>query len=92
MKTIAKLSLTAALFVAFASLAQAGDPGPRWQAELQRQQQAERNRPVTTVAVYSRAGLGSCPMQVQAQRAETHFEYRTNAHGQSIGVYVPGSK
>jgi hypothetical protein len=90
MKTIAKLSLVLAAFTAFAGSAFAGDPSARWQSELQRQQQAERNRPVTTVAVYSKGGLGN--RVVANQPAETHVEVRTNAHGQTTGAYVPGSK
>lgn len=90
MKTTTKLTLTTALIAVFASIAQAGDPSPRWHAELERQRKAERNRPVTTVAVYTRGGLGNHAMQ--AQPAETHLEFRTNAHGQTVAVYVPGRK
>lgn len=83
MKTIIKLSL---VFAAFASSAFAGDPSARWQAELQRQQTAERNRPVTTVAVRSHRGLGE--RATRNDSGELRYEFRTNAHGQTTGAYV----
>jgi|GEM_PF-6491573 len=92
MKLITKLTLALTALAAFAvTSALADDPSPRWQAETQRQQKAEHTaRTTTTVAVYSRGGLGQ--RAVQAQPSETHLEFRDNAHGQSTAVYVPGSK
>lgn len=90
MKTIAKLTLMVAALGTFAGVALAGDPTPRWQAEMQRQKLAELNRPAATIAVYNKGGLGNCAAQNQPR--ETHFEFRTNAHGQTFGVYLPGRK
>ena len=88
MKTIAKLSFTAALFVA-TSVAFADDPQLQNRLAVQRAQADRENQPATTVAVYANGrGVGRTVAR-QAPRLEARYEVTTDAHGQARGAYVP---
>lgn len=88
MKHITTFALVAATVAAIGtSAAFADDQQLQNRLALQRAQMA-RNQQTTTIAVYAhRHGVSHRTMQ--AQRAETRFELRSNAHGQTFGVWVP---
>ena len=90
MKLLTKFTLIAATFAAFGtSAAFADDQQLQNRLAIQRAQDSQGSLRTTTVAVYgNRRGVGaSCAMQ--EQRPESRFELRSNAHGQTFGVYVP---
>jgi hypothetical protein len=88
MKNISKLPLIAAtLAVIGSSAALASDSQLETRLALQRQT-AERTQATTTIAVYAdRRGVSRTA--TEADRSEPRFELRTNAHGQTYGMYVP---
>jgi hypothetical protein len=90
MKLLTKLSLIAAVFAAIGpSAAFADDQQLQNRLALQRAQMA-RDQKTTTIAVYAgERGVGRKQARTNDQRAETRFELRSNAHGQTFGVFVP---
>ena len=85
MKTVTKLSLIAATVAAFASSAAfADDSQLRNQIALQRQD-ARRNQPSTTIAVYAGRHGVSQRSAMQDQRSEVRFEWR---NGKALYVRV----
>jgi hypothetical protein len=90
MKLLTKLSLVAAALAAFGtSAAFADNQQLQNQLALNRAQNAPRAQQ-TTVAIYTgQRGLGRSEMSAPQQPAESRFELRSNAHGQTYGVYVP---
>jgi uncharacterized protein (DUF2141 family) len=51
--------------------------------------QMERDQKTTSIAVYAdRHGVGQ-RSTMQNERSETRFEFISNAHGQTIGAWVP---
>lgn len=87
MKSITKLSFLAATVAVFAtSAAYADDQQLQNQLALQRAQNTQPTR-TTTIAVYAN-GRGIGRSASQDMSADTRFELRTNAHGQTFGAYV----
>lgn len=87
MKFSTKLAFIATAVVAFgSSTAFADDPQLQTRIAAQRQA-AERDKQSTTVAVYAGGHVGHRHM-MQNQRSATRFEVRSNAHGQTYGVFV----
>lgn len=87
MKSITKLSITAA-FIAVITTAPALADNQQHQNQLamQREQNA-RAEQATTIAVYAHdRGVGQ--VVTQSTPYETRFEMRTNAQGQTYGAYV----
>ena len=88
MKSITKLSFLAATVAVIAtSAAFADDQQLQNQLALQRAQGAQSTR-TTMIAVYAN-GRGVGRSTVQDMDAESRFELRINAHGQTYGAYVP---
>ena len=90
MKTLTKLSLAVALLATLGSTAAlADDQQLRNRLDMQRAQDAKNQR-TTTVGVYAGdRGLGRTHRRADDRRSETRFELRSNAHGQTFGVWVP---
>ncbi|MEO8351736.1 MAG: hypothetical protein ABI680_08390 [Chthoniobacteraceae bacterium] len=89
MKTVTKLSLSAVVAAILGtSAALADDPQLQNRLALQRAQAATDHQ--TTIAVYAGdRGVGRSSSGSDDRRADTRFELRTNAHGQTFGVFVP---
>lgn len=88
MKNFTKLALiVAALAAVGTSAAFADDQQLQNRLALQRSQDSRR---APTIAVYAVKGLTLGRTDSTRQRAESHFELRSNAHGQTFGAYVPG--
>lgn len=90
MKSITKLSfITAAIAVIATSAAFADDLQLQNRLALDRAQNAQASWTITTtVAVYANdRGVGRS--ETQPARAESRFELRSNAHGQTFGSYLP---
>lgn len=86
MKAITSLSLILTAFAA--STALADDPQLQNRLAVER---AKATQASTTVAVYSQdRGLGHS--DVRAAKTETRFELRSNARGQTFGLFVPVNK
>jgi hypothetical protein len=89
MKLLTKLSLSVAALVAIGTTAAFADD-----SQLQNRlawQQAQNPSPVrqTTVAVYaSQRGVVRRDVNTNEQGSEARFELRTNAHGQTFGLWV----
>ena len=90
MKTLAKLSLAAALVATLGtSAAFADSPQMRSQLDIQRAHDA-RNQRITTVGVYAGdRGVGRDDRRTDERRSDARFELRTNARGQQFGLYAP---
>jgi hypothetical protein len=90
MKTSSKRSfLMAAIAVISTGISLADDPQLQNRIGLERVQNTSANR--TTVAVYANdRGVGW--VNSRATNAETRFELRSNAHGQTSGAFVPANK
>lgn len=88
MKHLTKLSLIAiAASLLGSGVSLADDPQLQNRLAIQRAQAAKTQR-TTTIAVYGRTGVGYRE-RMEAPARETRFELRTNAHGQTFGVWVP---
>ena len=90
MKLLTKLSLVAAAITTIAtSAAFADDQQLQNRIALERSLNAPRAQQ-TTVAVYAnQRGVGRTEANMNSQPAETRFELRSNAHGQTFGAWVP---
>ncbi len=91
MKLLTKLALIAATLATIGTTAAfADDQQLQNRLVLQRAQNSQGSlRTTTTVAVYgSQRGVGRSSI-MQDQPSESRFELRSNAHGQTFGVYVP---
>jgi hypothetical protein len=90
MKTFAKLSLVAAVAAALgSSAALADDPQLQNRLAVQRAQAANEQR-ATTVAVYAAdRGVGRSASRADERNAGTRLELRSNAHGQTYGIFAP---
>jgi len=89
MKLLTKLSL-ATIFAAVlgSTAALADDQQARNLRDIQRAQDAKNQR-TTTIAVYGTRGVGRSERAMDHQRSDTRFELRSNARGQTFGVFVP---
>jgi hypothetical protein len=94
MKHSTTFALIAAAVAALGTIAAfADDQQLQNRLALQRAQmerdQMERDQKTTSVAVYAdRHGVGQ-RSTMQNERSETRFEFISNAHGQTIGAWVP---
>ena len=90
MKLLTKLSLIAATLATIGtSAAFADNQQLQNQLALDRAQNAPRIQQ-TTIAVYAnQRGVGRSDVSRTQQGPESRFELRSNAHGQTVGAYVP---
>lgn len=90
MKLLTKISLVAAAFAAIGTTAAfADDQQLQNRLAIQRAQNSQGSLRTTTVAAYgSLRGVGRSSV-MQSQPAKSRFELRSNAHGQTFGVWVP---
>ena len=90
MNTLTKVSFLAAVAAVLGTTAAlADDQQLQNRLAIQRAQDAKNQR-TTTVGVYAGdRGVGRNYRRSVERRSETRFEWRTNAHGQQFGVYVP---
>ncbi|MEP6956576.1 MAG: hypothetical protein ABI883_07105 [Chthoniobacterales bacterium] len=90
MKLLTKLTLAAVAATLLGSgVSFADDQQLQNRLAIQRVEAAKNERS-TTVAVFAGdRGVGRSAGGADDQRAETRFELRTNAHGQTFGVFVP---
>ncbi len=89
MKHITTFAVIAAAVAAFGtSAAFADDQQLQNQLALQRAQM-ERDYNTTTIAVYAGRHGVSQRSTMQNERTESRFELRSNAHGETFGVWVP---
>ena len=88
MKLLTKLPLIAAIFAVIGtSAALADDQQLQNRLALQRAQTSPRATQTTVAAYANQRGAGR--MNMNAQPSELRFELRSNAHGQTFGVWVP---
>jgi hypothetical protein len=86
-----KFTVLSALAAFAASSALADNQQMKNLLEIQRAEEGVPNRTATTIAVYANErGIGQGTHQMRSVTgAETRFEFRTNAHGDQFGVFVP---
>ena len=88
MKLFTKLSLIATTFAVIGtSAALADDQQLQNRLALERAQASPPAQQTTVAAYANQRGMGR--MNMNDQPAESRFELRSNAHGQTFGAYVP---
>ena len=90
MKSITKLSfITATAAVIVSSAAFADDPQLQNRLAMQRAQMTQENEAKTTIGVYAQ-GRGVGRSTTREMRSEARPELRSDAHGHTYRIYVPG--
>ena len=89
MKLLTKLALSTAALVAIGtSAAFADDPQLQNRLALQQAQNSSGDQHPTVAVYANERGVGGRDVNTNDQGSEARFELRTNAHGQTFGLWV----